>query len=424
MSRPAIASWCLYDWASSAFNTVIGTFIFSVYFAQAVYGDATEGSVVWGYAIGGAGLAVALVGPLLGAIADQSGRRKPWIAGFTALCIVATAFLYLVEPGRAFVFIAVVLVVIATIAFELGSIFYNASLQVVAPRDKLGRVSGCGWSLGYFGGLCCLGLALVGLVQPDVPWFGFGTDAAQQIRATALLTAVWFGLFSIPYFFFVPDSDKSSQSVGQLFISGLGQLCATIRDVRRHGPIVIFLIASALYRDGLATLFAFGGLYAAGVYLMDIEEIMIFAIALNVTAGLGALSFAWFDDRFGSKDMILASLAGLLLFGFVILFVDDQQIFFWLALGLGFFVGPTQSASRSLMTRLSPDAMETEMFGLYAMTGKSAAFLGPIFYAMATDFFGTQRAGLVTILAAWLLGGLFLFFVPAPRPNGGSVASR
>jgi len=424
MDRPAIASWCLYDWANSAFSTVIGTFIFSVYFAQAVYGDATEGSVVWGYAIGGAGLAVALAGPVLGAIADQSGRRKPWIAGFTALCIVATALLYLVEPDRAFVFTAVALVVVATIAFEFGTIFYNASLQTVAPNTMLGRVSGWGWGVGYFGGLCCLGLALVGLVQPEVPWFGFSTGAAEHIRATALLVAVWFGLFAIPYFFFVPDPPASDRTVRQLVVSGLDQLRRTVRDVRHFRPIVIFLIASALYRDGLATLFALGGLYAAGVYAMNIQEIMIFAIALNVTAGFGAFAFAWLDDKVGSKETVLASLAGLVLFGLAILFVDDQTVFFWLALGLGIFVGPAQAASRSLMARLSPDEMETEMFGLYAMTGKSAAFLGPIFYAMATDFFGTQRAGLATILAVWVLGGILLLFVSAPPSNAGSAASR
>lgn len=424
MDRPVVASWCFYDWASSAFSTVIGTFIFSVYFAQAVYGDVTEGSVVWGYTIGGAGLAVGLVGPALGAIADQSGRRKPWVAGFTALCIVSTALLYFVEPDRSFVFTAVALVVVATMAFEFGTIFYNASLQAAASSAMLGRISGWGWGVGYFGGLSCLVVALFGLIQAEVPCCGFSTDAAQHIRATALLVAVWFGLFAIPYFLLVPDPPPSDRTVCQLVVSGLDQLYRTFKDIRRHKPIVIFLVSSALYRDGLATLFALGGLYAAGVYTMNIREIMILAIALNVTAGLGAFAFAWMDDKIGSKETVLASLVGLVLFGFVILFIDDQTVFFWLALGLGIFVGPAQAASRSLIARLSPDKMETEMFGLYAMTGKSAAFLGPVFYAMATDFFGTQRAGFATILAVWVLGGLLLAFVSAPSSNDGNAASR
>lgn len=424
MDRPVVASWCFYDWASSAFSTVIGTFIFSVYFAQAVYGDVTEGSVVWGYTIGGAGLAVGLVGPALGAIADQSGRRKPWVAGFTALCIVSTALLYFVEPDRSFVFTAVALVVIATMAFEFGTIFYNASLQAAASSAMLGRISGWGWGVGYFGGLSCLVVALFGLIQAQVPCCGFSADAAQNIRATALLVAVWFGLFAIPYFFLVPDPPPSDRTVCQLVVSGLDQLYRTFKDIRRHKPIVIFLVSSAIYRDGLATLFALGGLYAAGVYAMNIQEIMILAIALNVTAGLGAFAFAWIDDKIGSKKTVLASLVGLVLFGLVILFIDDQTVFFWLALGLGIFVGPAQAASRSLIARLSPDKMETEMFGLYAMTGKSAAFLGPVFYAMATDFFGTQRAGFATILAAWVLGGLLLAFVSTPSSNDGNASSR
>ncbi|HAA92980.1 MAG TPA: MFS transporter, partial [Rhodospirillaceae bacterium] len=204
VNRPAILSWCLYDWANSAFNTVIGTFIFSVYFAKGIYGDATGGSVVWGYAIGGAGLVVALLGPVVGAVADHSGRHKSWVASATGVTVLATAALYFAEPDQQFVLFALVLVVIATIAFELGAVFYNATLHAVAPPGMLGRVSGWGWATGYFGGLGCLGLGLVALVQPEVPWFGFAKEGAENIRATAPLVALWFGLFALPFFIFVP----------------------------------------------------------------------------------------------------------------------------------------------------------------------------------------------------------------------------
>lgn len=425
MNRPAVISWCLYDWANSAFNTVIGTFIFSVYFAKGIYGDANAGSVVWGYAVGGAGLVVALSGPVVGAIADHSGRHKGWVGAATAITVLASVALFYAEPNERFVIFALALVVIATIAFEFGTVFYNATLHRVAPPEMLGRVSGWGWAVGYFGGLGCLGIGLVALVQPETPWFGFAKEGAENIRATGPLVALWFGLFSLPFFLFVPGYRGAAVSTRVAIRAGLRQLRDTVREIKSYRPVVLFLIASALYRDGLATLFALGGLYAAGVYGMDFEEILLFAIALNVSAGLGAFAFAWMDDRAGSKQTVLAALAGLLAFGTAILFAEDRAWFTGLAVGLGIFVGPAQAASRSLMARLSPKGMETEMFGLYALTGKSVAFLGPVFYAAATDAFDSQRAGLVTILAVWALGGALLLGVrTADTSNGGSGASR
>jgi UMF1 family MFS transporter len=427
-NRPAIISWCLYDWANSAFNTVIGTFIFSVYFAKAVYGDATEGSVVWGYAIGGAGLSVALLGPVLGAIADRSGRRKPWIAGFTGVTVIASAALFYIRPDPEFVVVALALVVIGSIAFEFCLVFYNATLHAIAPETMLGRISGWGWAVGYIGGLGCLGVALIGLVQPEEPWFGLSKEMSENIRATGPLVALWFGIFSVPFFIFMPDGDPSRQPVTRIISEGLRQLRTTIGGIKNHRPIVIFLIASALYRDGLVTLFALGGLYAAGVYNMDFQEILVFAIALNVSAGMGAFGFSWLDDNIGSKETILFALCGLVGFGLAALFAESKFVFIALAIGLGIFVGPAQAASRTFMARLSPKGMETEMFGLYALSGKSVAFIGPILYAAATSAFGTQRAGLATILLAWISGGLLLTLVrEIPRnaaSNAGNGASR
>ncbi|HAA93481.1 MAG TPA: hypothetical protein DCE33_13620 [Rhodospirillaceae bacterium] len=222
----------------------------------------------------------------------------------------------------------------------------------------------------------------------------------------------------------MPAYKGDSIPTGKAIRAGLRQLLDTVREIKSYRSIVLFLIASALYRDGLATLFALGGLYAAGVYGMGFEDIMLFAIGLNISAGLGAFAFAWVDDRVGSKQTVLAALAGLLVFGIAILFTDDRGWFVGLAIGLGVFVGPAQAASRSLMARISPRGMETEMFGLYALTGKSVAFLGPIFYAAATDAFDSQRAGLVTILVVWALGALLLLGVRTESSNAGNGASQ
>lgn len=410
-----IAAWCLYDWANSAFNTVIGTFVFSVYFARGVYGDETAGSAVWAYALAAAGLAIVLLSPVLGAVADRVGRRKPWLALFTLLAVIPTAMLWWAMPTQDAIVYTLACVILATIAFELGIVFYNAMLPTVAPPRMIGRVSGWGWGVGYFGGLACLAVALVGFVQTDTPWFGVGNEDAAHIRATAPLVAAWMAAFSLPLFLFTRDEPSTGIGLAQAARDGLRQLVATARDARRYANIARYLVASAIYRDGMNTLFAVGGLYAAGVFGMDFAEIMIFAIALNVTAGLGSVAFAWADDWIGSKRTIVLSLIGTIATGLPILLIEDKGWFFALAVMLGIFVGPVQAASRSMMARLAPPAIRAEMFGLYALSGKAVAFMGPLCYGLATDAFGTQRAGMASVLAFFTIGLIGLYWVKEER---------
>ena len=408
-------SWCLYDWANSAFNTVIGTFVFSVYFARGIYGDEVAGSAAWAYVIGASGLAVALASPVLGAIADQAGRRKGWLFAFTALTVGPTALLWFALPDPGFILYALTLVFLASVAFELAQVFYNAMLADVAAPERLGRLSGYAWGLGYFGGLACLVVALVGFIQPETPWFGVGTEEAANVRATSLLVAVWFALFSLPLFLFTPDRAPTGLSAARAVRAGLAQLRRTLLSLRSYANIARFLVASALYRDGLGTLFAVGGLYAAGTFGMSFEQILVFAIGLNVTAGLGAAAFGLMDDRVGSKGTVLTALAGLIVLGAALLVAEGITLFIALALALGLFVGPAQAASRSLLARISPEDMETEMFGLYALTGKSIAFLGPLAFGFLTSTFDSQRVGMASILVFWIAGGALLLTVREQR---------
>lgn len=410
--RLAIASWCLYDWANSAFNTVIGTFIFSVYFTRAVAADDITGTAQWSRAIAAAGLAVAVLSPMLGAIADRTGRRKPWLALFTAITVVGTALLWWVKPTPESVMPALVLVAVTTVAFELAGVFYNAMLPALATPDRLGRVSGWGWGLGYFGGLACLVVALFGLVKASEPLFGLvGTADQANVRATAWLVALWYGVFALPLFIWTRDPPGTGASAGTAVREGLRTLAETLRSLPRHGNVLRYLIASAFYRDGLNTLFAFGGIYAAGTFGMSFEQIVVFAIALNVASGLGAVAFAWVDDWIGARPTILISLAGLIGFGVPLLLVESQTGFWVLALGLGVFVGPAQAAGRSLMARLAPPGMEAEMFGLYSLTGKAVSFLGPLALGWATAAFASQRAGMATIIAFFAIGFLGMLSV-------------
>ncbi len=412
--RRAIVGWCVYDWANSAFNTIIGTFVFSVYFAAGIVGDSTAGSALWGYAMAGIGLAVALASPVVGAVADRGGRIKPWLAVLVAVTVAATAALWWARPDPAFIVLALVLVAIATIAFELAGLFYNALLPVAAPPAMIGRVSGWGWGLGYAGGLAALALSLFLFLNPD-PWIALDADSGEPVRATVLLVAAWFALFSLPLFVLTADrAPTTTPRQAGAVREGLAALVATLRRLPGNPPLLRFLIASALYRDGLTTLFAVGGLYAAGTFAMEMSEILLFAIGLNVTAGLGAAGFAWIDDRLGPKRTILIALAGLSAAGLPLLLIGEIAWFLGLALVLGLFVGPAQSASRSFMVRLCPDGRESEYFGLYQLTGKAAAVTGPLIFAVLTDAFDSQRAGMASILVLWVAGALVLLTVREP----------
>lgn len=403
--KGAVLGWCLYDWANSAFTTVITTFVFAVYFTGQVAVDTVTGTAQWSQAIAVAGLAVALLSPVLGAVADRSGRRKPWLALFTVLTVVPTALLATVRPDPAYVPLALVLVAVASVAYELAGVFYNAMLPGLAPPDRIGRVSGWGWGVGYFGGLACLVVALFLFIKTGHPLFGLiGTGDLLHVRATALLVAVWFGLFALPLFVLTPDQPGTGVPLRVAVRQGIATLADTARRVGRYGNVLRYLIASAFYRDGLNTLFAFGGIYAAGTFGMSFEEILVFAIALNVIAGVGAFAFAWIDDWIGARRTVMISLVGLIAFALPLLFTASSLWFWVLALGLGVFVGPAQAAGRSLMARLAPAQMETEMFGLYSLSGKAVSFLGPLALGWATESFASQRAGMATIIGFFLIG--------------------
>ena len=409
--RRSVLSWCLYDWGNSAFATVIITFIFSVYFGRAMVGNETEGAAQWGMAIAASGGLIAVLSPFLGAVADYYGARKPWILLFTLLCAGSTALLYLGMPqgGAANILLILTLIVLANTAFEIALVFNNAMLPHLAPPHVLGRVSGWAWGMGYAGGLACLILSLVllvgiGGIGPVLP---LPQDNAEHIRAVGPLVALWMLGFTVPMMLYTPDVPRSALSLGQTLGRGVRQLRDTLRTLRQQGNLTRFLIASAIYRDGLNTLFAMGGLYAAGTFGMNFQEILIFAIGLNVTAGLGAAGFAYMDDLRGSKQTVILSLIGLLCTGVAILLVQDKAVFIGLAMVMGLFIGPVQSASRTMAARLSDPGQIGQTFGIYSLSGRVVSFFGPAAFAWAVMEFGSQRAGMATILLFWL-GGMML----------------
>jgi UMF1 family MFS transporter len=293
-------------------------------------------------------------------------------------------------------------------------IFYDAMLRSIAPPDYLGRLSGWGWSLGYGGGLICLMVTLLGLLKADPPPFGLVVEQGEHIRATSLLVAAWFALFSIPIFAFTPDRPSAGISLNQAVRTGISGLLGSLRRILQQGDVARFLLAHMLYSNGINTLFSFGGIYAAGTFGMSLEEVLYFGIVLNVTAGLGAAVFAWIDDLIGSKRTILIALCGLSSLGLTLVLVQSANLFFVLGCALGLFVGPAQAAGRSMMARLAPQHLETEAFGLYELAGKVTIFMGPLVLGFTTWIFHSQRVGMSTILL-FFLAGIFVL-LPLREP--------
>jgi MFS transporter, UMF1 family len=414
-------SWALYDWANSAFSAVIVTFVFATYFSEGIAPDSVTGTAQWGWAMTASGIAIALLSPVLGAIADAGGRRKPWLFVFTTVTVICSLLLWHARPDPGFVVYTLVVVALANLAFELAGVFYNAMLPEIVGRDYLGRLSGWAWGLGYFGGIACLVLTLFAFVQTDQPLFGLDKSSAEHVRITGPLVGIWLALFSLPVFLFTPDKRSTGLPAREAVRRGLAQLRRTFANLRRYREIVRFLIARMIYTDGLNTLFAFGGIYAAGTFGMDFAEVIRFGILLNVTAGLGALGFAWVDDWLGAKRTILIALLGLFACGTAAV-IATSTLAFWIAGGLlGIFVGPTQAASRSLMARMAPPELCTEMFGLYALTGKITAYIGPFLLGTVTYWTGSQRWGIATILVFFVVGGLLL--LPLKEPEAVEAAA-
>lgn len=405
---PRVAwSWALYDWANSAFTTLVVTFIYATYFTKAMAPDEVTGTAWWSRAVAISALLTALLSPVLGAAADRAGARKRFLAATTAVCVLGTLALALVPPSLPnAALIALVLYVIADWAFETGYTFYNAFLPSIASPGRIGRISGFGWGLGYIGGLVCMAIALVGFVQPEVPWFGLSREDGWNIRATNILVAAWYLLFALPLFLFVPEQRAAGV---KLDVRGtFRELGATLRSLRRYREVVRFLVARLIFNDGLVTIFAFGGIYAAGSFGMSLDQVIVFGIALNVASGLGAVVFGYLDDRLGGKTTIMVTLVALS-FATVLAVWAPDRTWLWIAgMLIGLFVGPNQSASRSLMGRFVPERHQAEFFGFFQLSGKATSFLGPVLLGVVAQAFGSQRAGVATVLAFFVVGAVLL----------------
>ena len=417
-SKRRVVAWSFWDWGSAAFNAVVTTFVFTVYITGSAFGNKDVVSAQLGWALAIAGLLVAVLAPITGQRSDTSGRRKLWLGVNTFIVVGLTAAMFFVEASPDFLLLGLVLVAAGNVFFEFASVNYNAMLSQVSTARTIGKVSGFGWGMGYIGGIVLLLIVYFGFINPDVGLFGVTGENGLAVRVTMLIAAAWFGLFALPVLFSVPEY-HSPAAVRRPRVSFLRSYVVLAQDIRRlwttSRHTVYFLIASAIFRDGLAGVFTFGGVLAASVFGFSPGEVIIFAIAANVVAGAATIIAGALDDRLGAKPIIVTALIGLIVFGLIVFLLHDGgQIVFWTAgLALTLFVGPAQSASRTFLARLIPAGREGEVFGLYATTGRAVSFLAPTMFALMVTISGETYWGILGLMLVLLVGLLLLLPVKA-----------
>ncbi|MDQ8186569.1 MFS transporter [Pelagicoccus sp. SDUM812002] len=410
-SSKRVWSWACFDFANSAFGTLVLTFVFNTYFTTVIAPDQNTGTTLWGNTVAIASLTIALLSPMLGAAADAFGWKKRFLAATTLLACLAIGALYF--PMKGDVKMALWFFGIALVATELSIVFNNAFLTEIAPKEKHGKVSGQAFALGYAGGLICLFIALAGFLSDNSdPWFGLSKEGQQHVRATNVLVAVWFAVFSIPILLWVKEKKATQHPDGFLRVArqSFRRLGETFRHIREYRQLFWMLVARLFYNDGLVAIFSFGGIYATIVFGFTFQDLMIFGIALNVCSGVGSLVFSFMEDKIGSRITIVISLIGLVLPTTAALFITTKAAFWVCAVVIGIFLGPNQSASRAFLSRLTPEDKANEFFGFFAFSGKATAFLGPLLYGQLVGIFDSQRAGMA-VIPVLMIVGMVIFLV-------------
>lgn len=446
--RRRILGWALWDWGSASFNAVATTFVLSVWLTSTAFLDdhdlvaqrnadlaagltsspaidtVTEQLAAhssWlGWALSAAGIVVALVAPVLGQRTDASGRRRRSLAITTAATVASLAAIAFVHPDADQLWFGILALAIGSVFFELASVEYNALLPEVSNPTNVGRISGFGWGMGYLGGIVLLAIVLVGFIQPDIGWFGVSDADGSRYRGVAVLCAVWFAGFAAPVLLQRDQPIDRAERAGsrQSILATYRRLLADIAALwRTSRDTVWFLFSSAIYRDGLAGVFTFGGIIAAGSYGFGTGEVIVFAIAANVISGVATIVLGLFEDRLGARLVILVSLIGMTIAALATFFgtAGGKTVFWVFGMLLCVFVGPAQSASRALLTKFIPDGRQGEIFGLYATTGRAVSFLAPAAFAAAVALGGAQIWGVLGIAAVLLLGLALFTKVRVPR---------
>ena len=402
-----IFNFALYDFANSAFTTIIITFIFSTYFAKQIAPNPVLGQSYWGWTIGITGVVVALIGPLLGTIADKKNYTEFFIKIFTIICISLTCLLWFSKPSEKYLIYTLFIVGLANIFYELSLIFYNSTLKKISESNNLGKSSGFSFALGYIGGIIVLIICITIFIDNDSLPFGLSKENSENVRATSILVAFWYLIFSMPFLFNLKKTNKNEIEEKINYTKNFKEL---IWD-KGLNNIGKFLLARMLYADGLNAIIIMGGIFAVGVFSLEIKDLLVLSVLMNITAFIGAIVGGYANDRFSSKSVIIFSLIGLILSSSIILFLKSKIIFLFLASINGFFIGPVQSASRVFMTKSIDENNQASGFGLFALSGKLTSFIGPLLVSTITYISNSQKIGFSYAIALLLIGLLVLLKV-------------
>jgi UMF1 family MFS transporter len=436
-ARKRIWGWFFFDWASQPYNTLLLTFIFGPYINE-LLGDGTAAQTAWGFGVGAAGLIIALLAPVLGAMADAGGTRMRWIWAFSVLYVIGAAGLWFAAPGDFNLVLTLACFALGLIGMEFATTFTHAMLPSLGPREQLGRISGNGWAFGYLGGLVALVIMLVFFAESAAtgrtfvglpPAFGLDPEAREGTRFVGPLTAIWYVVFMVPFFLWVREPPPVTPPRGAT-AEALGGLGRTIRSLPGRPSLFSYLMSSMLYRDGLNGMYAFGGIYAAGVLGWSVVDVGVFGILAIITGAL----FCWLggraDSAFGPLPVIRAAILTLAGVAIAIVFVSRESVFgmpvtegsrlpdiaFYIVGALiGAAGGTLQAASRTMMVRQADPERMTEAFGLYALAGKATSFIAPLSIGFVTWATGSQQWGVTPLILLFLLGLVLLAWV---KPDG------
>jgi UMF1 family MFS transporter len=402
MHKKQVGAWALFDFANSVYPAVITTTVFSIYYVGTVVGNETgQGNWWWGLCVSVSALIVAVSSPLLGAIADRGGARKKFMLAYTAVCLIGVLLMTLLRPGM--VVAGLVIFVIANVGFESALVFYNAYLPDIAPREKQGWVSGLGFGVGYLGSALGLIMVLPFAVQ-------------ESFEAVWVLVAAFFLVFGLPAFFYLPRDRSGGMTVPQAARWGITNFRAIVREVWQLEDLRNFLIAFFFYIDGVLTIIVSAGNVATETFGFTFNDTIILFLVVQISALIGAFALAKPTDRYGPKRILNGVLVLWIAASVSAFFIQSPTLFWLVAVVVGLGLGAVQSASRSFMSSLIPKGKEAEMFGFYALCGKSSSVVGPLLFGgAALVFSGNQRPGFLLIAGLFIIGLALLQRVNDPR---------
>lgn len=403
--RGGILSWALFDFANTAFYVVVLTVGYPTYFRRIVAGNVAQADFLWGLAFSISMAVVALIAPVLGAVADSGTGKKQFLAFFTGLCVVATGLLYFIESSM--ILPGMILLIMANIGFEAGLVFYDAFLPEITREQHYGRISGYGFAMGYVGSLVTLGIVFPLYVN------GFEPGNLANIRVSFLVAAALFTLFALPLFIVLNERRVSGGFRAAMVRAGFARVRSTIRGISSYSNIGRFLVAYFLYIDAVNTIIIFSGIFALETLGMDLSEIVVFFAMVQTSAILGSAVFGRLADRIGQKRTLNLTLLLWMAIITTAFMVEDVKLFYVVGIFAGVALGSSQSVSRSLMSHLTPPEKKTEFFGFYSFFGKAAAILGPVIFGYVASQ-SNQRTAILSVGVLLLAGFALLQRVRDP----------